>query len=226
MNIDGPLVSDTIESLASFVERYQTIFAALLAIWAAKIAVKPVWKQVIATNTQTQIAHLETLQKLLGEALHRAKKVEEDFREPSRQMNYALYDPRGEFVEIDGHTAHHLGRQISGLLGWYLDSLAGTDSVKVEAAKSDLKAAIVDLESALNTVEWMDFNGQTGDDYAFTDEEWAKMSADADAAAKAAAPKGAAVSRAFRDLGAAQADTIKHIRTQVRNIEHALAKLS
>lgn len=61
MNVDWALVSHVVESIAAFVERYQTIFAALLAIWAAKIAVKPVWEQVFATNTQTRIAHLETL---------------------------------------------------------------------------------------------------------------------------------------------------------------------
>ncbi|WP_144036717.1 hypothetical protein [Sphingopyxis witflariensis] len=226
MSIDWTWLPNAGAWLADNVDRYQNILAGALAIVAARIAVKPVWAQVIATNTQTQIAHLETLQKLLGEALQRSDKVQDDFIKPQREMNQALYDFNGESEKIDGQTAHHLGRQISNVLGWYLVTLAGTESGKVEEAKSALKAALDELERTLAMIEWVDFNDQYGDDHAYDDVEWAEILANAEAASKEASAKGSAVFKAYYALRSVQADSIKHLRTQIRNIEHALAKLS
>lgn len=211
--------------LADGIERYQTLLAALLAIIAAKIAVKPVWAQVIATNTQTQIAHLETLQKLLGEALLRSEKVQKSFSEPLRQMNWSLYDPRGDGIEIDGQTAHHLGRQTSNVLGWYLETLAGTESANVEEAKSELKSALDDFHQTLGIIEWVEFNDQSGDDYAYDDEQWAKLLENVQIASREASAKGSAVSKAYYALIAAQGEMIRHLRGQISAIEQALARL-
>ena len=71
----------------------------------------------------------------------------------------------------------------------------------------------------------MEHNDQTGEDYAYTDEEWKQMQSDAEAASKESSAKGSAVFSAFSALRAAQAETITHLRTQIRNIEHALAQL-
>lgn len=212
--------------LADGIERYQTLLAAVLAIIAAKIAVKPVWAQVVATNTQTQIAHLDTLQKLLSEALLRTERVQKDFSEPLRDLRRCLYDPRGDAVQIDGQTAHYLGHRISGALRWYLETLAGTESGQVEEAKSALKAALDDFEATIGTLEWIETNDQSGDDYAYTDSEWAEMLATAEVASKEASTKGSMVSRAYTNLCSAQAEAIRHLRSQIRNIEQALAKLA
>lgn len=198
---------------------YQSLAAGLLAILAAWIAAKPVWKQLRDTSLQAMIAQRETIVGIKKDAERRFAKVEKVIAEPFRNLSRLTTDPVGEMIEIGPHDAFGVGGQLQGVLDWYLETLRETESPAIEAEKDKLRDALGKLERALNDVHWIDHNDQHGDDYSLTDEEWEEVKRrNVEAPAKVYEHFGTA-NQAMRDLKEAQSAWLETLRALIAQLD-------
>lgn len=198
---------------------YQSFAAGLLAILAAWIAARPVWKQLRDTSLQAVIAQRETIVGIKTDAERRFARVEKVTAEPFRNLSRLTVDPVGEMIEIGPHDAFGVGGQLQGILDWYLKTLRDTENPAIEAEKDKLRDSLDKLERALNDVHWIDHNDQHGEDYSLTDEQWEEVKQrSAEAPAKVYEHFGA-VNKAMRNLRAAQSAWLETLRALIAQLD-------
>lgn len=203
---------------------FQTLITGAAAIGAAWYAGAPVWRQLKDSNLQTRIMHRETLAIRQREAEERAARVAQAIDGPLWRAQEVTSDPAGEPVEVGEHDAFGLEQMIVGTLNWYLVTLEGTEDARIEEAKAALKAALKDLTDTLGDVHRPASSDQHGEDYSFTDGEWAEIEQKAAKSKALATEKVSAAWKANRSLKAAQEEVVDELRQQIAALDLSIAK--
>lgn len=173
---------------------------------------------------QTRISHRETLAVLLRDALQRKAQVDKAMRKPLDDGMRLTIDHQGESIDLDPNGAFYLEGLFRGVLDWYLVVLADTEDAEVELRKKALKAALDELISTLHQAHWAEHNDQHGEDYSFSDEEWAEVLAKGAQAQKDASDRVSAASIAYRGLGEAQRKSERSLRIQIAKLDQQIAR--
>lgn len=211
-------------TIGHWIYDFQTLIAGAAAIGAAWYAGAPVWSQLKDSNLQTRIMHRETLAIRQREAEERADRVAKKIDGPLWRAQELTSDPLGEPLEIGEHDAFGIEQMIFGALNWYLVTLEGTEDSRIEKAKTALKAALKDLTDTLRAVHRPASSDQHGEDYSFTDEEWAEIKRKAVEGKALATEKVSEAWQANRSLKTAQEEVIDELRRRIAALDQSIAK--
>lgn len=202
-------------AIGHWVYDFQTLITGAAAIGAAWYAGAPVWRQLKDSNLQTHIMHRETLAIRLREAEERAARISKSIDGLLWRAQELTSDHEGDPLEIGAEEAFGLQQSIRGRLDWYLVTLKGTEDERIEAAKSEFRAALLDLTTTLDDVHRPASTHKEGDGYVISDEDWAEIEANAQTAKKVATDKVSAAWAANRALKAKQNDLVDDLRKQI-----------
>lgn len=216
------VLGGTLKSAMVVVHDYQSLIAGCFAILAAWIAARPVWRQLHDTSLQSSIAQRETLIRIKAEAEERFDKVDAQLLPPLRLLSDLTHDPIGGMVEIGAHDAFGVEQQLDGALDWYLVTLRGTESRKIENAKAKLKKSLGELLTALSDVHWIEHNEQHDEERSISDEGWAELEQRHQDAPALVHDLGSSVHLAANELRAAQQEWLNTMRSLIAKLEHSI----
>lgn len=167
-------------ALGSFIRDYQSLIAGLLAIIAAIIAAKPVWRQLDRMSIQTNAILREFLTDRIQITVRRRKWLAERLEPFTNAVLMRLYEMQeSEVANVNIHWAFDKDHTASRLLDEmrrYRD-----DRHHSVAIRSQLDAVIEKLQILRDTFEKIHRThsiDQVSEDYAISDEDWAAMQAD------------------------------------------------
>lgn len=220
------LVDNAQTNLSVFVgcvHSYQSLIAGLLAILAAYVAARPVWRQLRDIRLQTAITRRETLSLRMHEAIDRFHRADKEMDKPLTTLVHTTWGPAGDPLEIDDNDGHGLYITIAGKLNWYLEDLRETEAHEIEVAKAKLLQAREDLQYTLNEAHWPAAHGQSDETYSLTNEQWQEALEKAKLAKVQAAEKVSAFSAAWHELREAQSLWVKNTRQRIATLDNEIS---
>lgn len=206
------------------IERWQTLIAGLLALLAAMLALRPVWRQLSLTAVQTNTALREFLQdRLRTFEQHRDGLITplKAYIDPISRRMYEIGEFEGGQVQAEWAFGTQQGAyEPIRLLQQYRSR--GADTPGIEATVGVLVEKLEALATTFDTIHTPHSRDQVGDDYAHSDDEWAAIRAEAkEAEAELPAAVRACTLVLDRLIEAFDAEASR-IRTQIRTTEKAL----
>jgi len=172
--------------LYHFIKDFQTLIAGLVAILAAIISARPVWRQLdrMAVQTDTIVREFlaDRLQSLKGRRQWLRNKIN-PFR---NEVGQRLYEMR----ELENGLNIDWVFERDQLAGTLIDKLrtyqvTNRDPAAMAQGMDVLITKLEALRDSLGSIHRPHSMDQSGEDYAYTDEEWAGVKAKANAADEA-----------------------------------------
>lgn len=172
-------------NLGAFVHDYQTLIAGVIAILAAFITARPVWRQLRSMSIQTSTVYREFLAERVRSLMARRKWLADKLDPFVMEVGRRIYEMR----ELEGRLNIHWIFE-RDQIAWSLineleaDRAERRDPATIAVTLDDVMLRLRELQDTLSDIHWPEHNDQTGEDYAFSDEEWAAIlqkSRDADA---------------------------------------------
>jgi hypothetical protein len=207
-----------------FVERFQTLIGAFVALLAAAIAVVPVWRQLDRMAMQTHIALRETL----NDRLSGVRRRKAAFVHLTEKLLSGLSIQITEMIEtetndVDPEWAFAQQHASATALGQFRDLRAQwRDSADIAAAMDAVDAAADHVIDTLDPIHRPQSLDRYDEDYSFTDEDWAKVEDDALAARKALIGVANDLDRAVTKLIAAFDGELISLRERLHDLDLAL----
>lgn len=205
---------------------WQTLIGAALALIAAYVAVRPVWRQVILTSVQAQTAYREFLR-------DRLRTIEEQRKRLMPPLGAYLEQVSSRIDEVEEYGQGSLDANWAfgsqQLANQQIDRLkafrAREDGVgEIESAVDGAVCGLETLADALDDIHQPESTDQIGEDWAFTDEEWAAIREKANTATETVSGLASAARTAVKALDNSFADEGARLRTLIRRTEKALLK--
>lgn len=207
----------------SFIKEFQTLIAGLIAIGAAWITARPVWRQLDRMSVQTGTMYREFLEEHLKALLARRKWLMDRISPFQQEVGQRLYEMR----ELEGRLNVHWVFARSQIAGSLLRELMdyrerSRDPAEMSDALDKLVEALKALEDNLDDIHRPASSDQTGEDWAYSDEQWAEIhrkSAEADAALDRLV---STFDEASRQLGKAVELEVNRLRYRLKETDDGL----
>jgi hypothetical protein len=217
-------------ALWCIVYNYQTLIVGVVgvaaAIAAAFYAAWPVWRQLDRMSVQTNTLFRDFLHDRIETTRRRRKWFAERLgafsNEAARGVNHAEQFEDGA---INSHWAFDQDQTAGALLNdvrRYREDWS--DQIAIESGLDEVIAKLEALQDSFNAIHRPSSTDQTGEDYAFSDEEWAGVEAAGRQAEKDLSGLVGAFSESVKRLDGAFSDQLKSLRERLRQVEHLLLR--
>jgi len=162
--------------LADFVKDYQTLIAGLIAILAAYMTAKPVWRQLRSMSVQTAMVHREFLAERLRALDARRAALAKNLDPYSDQIHQRLMEMR----EIEGKLNIHWVFERAQITWSLINDLKTEgrqhrDPAPISIAFDALMDSLNRLYETLEDIHRPQSTDQSDEDHEFTDAEWADI---------------------------------------------------
>ncbi len=161
-------------AVTAFIKDYQTLIAGLIAIAAAYLTARPVWRQLdrmsVQTNTMFRAFLSDRIESLKGRRRWLAKHLD-----PYRsQVTQRLYEMRELEERLNVHWIFERA-QITDSLVETLETYRSErrDAPAITAATDEIVESLTALAKDLHAIHRPASTDQSGEDYAYSDAEWA-----------------------------------------------------
>lgn len=211
-----------VQGLGRFLYDWQTLISGLIALVAAFVAVRPVWKQLALTQTQANGVLREMLLKREVEIGKAHVALVEKVRPPLNELDSELYSPDDQLLEFSAEGAHHYSQRISSAAHWLSTASKERDSAAVEVAKDALAEKLAAVEALLNEIHFPVSMDQEGEGYSISDEDWAKYVARSEAAQTEVVGAVSAARSALREVEGALSKERRVIKARLKKVDEAL----
>jgi hypothetical protein len=213
-----------LKALGQFIKEFQSLLAGLMALLAAVIALRPVYKQLHVNQVQTAIAARELLFGRARTIEHRRKVAAEAIRKITSDFMARLYqgNPGGE-PDVGPHWAHEADQIVGQVIEEFQLQQSGMgDREAIDEMRILLIQAATKLKSCLTDIHQIHSYDFDDPDNGWTPERTREEVAAAEAASKEAEKhldaKIGAVTKSGKDLDAAYVAELDEIRVRVRQI--------
>lgn len=212
-------------AVIAVIHDYQTLIAGLLAIGAAYITAYPVWRQLDRISVQTGTMFREFLADRIRALVAHRKWLAAQIGPFRQEVEQRLYEMR-EFE--DGLNIHWIFEraQIAGSLKGSLKKYQ-REQRDAEAIATCLRKTLENLdilEATLDEIHYPHSSDQSGEDYSFTDEQWAEVRRAGEAADERLDGEVASFTKAANALDEALASELSALRDRLRHADDALLK--
>jgi hypothetical protein len=161
----------SVSGLGTFIYDYQTLIGSGVALLAAYVAVRPVWRQVALTQTQSNGVLREMLLERKLEIEQAKVDIRENVSKPIIKLASALsWYKQGELM--DEQSAHAFDRQLSTALTWLTEKYRWRDSEAVEQKKQVLILELTTTIDILNDIHAPAHTDQHDEERSMSDENW------------------------------------------------------
>lgn len=202
---------------------WQTLATGALAIFAAWIAARPVWRQLQRMETQSNVMLREMLSRRVSELEARRESVQNAVREPLDKINTDLAWWHEDTDDIDEHWAFNMSQLVAGALGRFARfRAAALDDQNLEALKSALVEKMSALADLLDQIHRPASTQQHDEDYSISDEDWAKIIQRGQEARAEVPSKYSDARGALNDLDEAYASKANEARARIVGIDQRL----
>jgi len=167
----------------AFVRDFQTLIAGLIAIMAALITARPVWRQLDRMSVQTGTMYRDFLADRLKALQGRRKWLFDKIEPFEQEVSQRMYEMREIENRLNIHWVFDRA-QTTAILIRELETYRATnrDSSEMAEAVASLVQRLKALEENLDTIHRPDSTDQSGEDWSYTDEQWTEIRAKAEAA--------------------------------------------
>lgn len=161
----------SVSGLGTFIYDYQTLIGSGVALLAAYVAVRPVWRQVALTQTQSNGVLREMLLERKLEIEQAKADVRENVSKPIFNLVSAIsWYKQGELM--DEHSAHAFDHQLSTALKWLTEKYRWRDSEVVEQKKQFLIQELRSTIGILDDIHAPAHTDQHDEDRSISEENW------------------------------------------------------
>ena len=214
---------DILSVTVGCIHSYQSLIAGVLAIIAALIAARPVWRQLGDIRLQTHAVKRENLSLRLAEASNSFQLAYESVETPLRNLMQSTHDPGGSPIEIDEHTSHSLLLTVQGKLDWFFQQDHGIESVAITESKRKVLASKLALEETLSDAYFTAANAQHDEHWSFTDDQWQELESKGQKARVEAAQMATDYATAWQKLRQTHQEWQKEMREKISSIDTQIA---
>jgi len=209
----------------AFVRDFQTLLAGIIAIVAALITARPVWRQLDRMSVQTNTMYREFLADRLKALEGRRKWLFEQIAPYRQEVGQRMYEMREFENGLNIHWVFERS-QITGLLVSKLEAYrdANRDSAEMAGAVDDMIGQLKVLEDNMDDIHRPHSTEQSGEDWSYTDEEWAEVGRKGEAADAALDGLVADFEVAAKRLREVVDHEIDRLRDRVKATDDALMK--
>ena len=209
--------------LYHFIKDFQTLIAGLIAILAAIITARPVWRQLDRMAVQTDTIFREFLADRLQSLKGRRQWLRDKINPFRNEVGQRLYEMR----ELENGLNIHWVFERDQLAGTLIDKLrtyqvTNRDPADMAKGMAELITKLEALRDSLDSIHRPHSMDQSGEDYAFTDKEWAAIKAKGHAAddeLDRVVSEFEAAAKSFFDAADVE---ISHLRDRVKATDDAL----
>jgi hypothetical protein len=213
-----------LKALGLFIKAFKSLLAGLMALVAAVIALRPVYKQLHVNQVQTAIATREVLFGRTRTVEHRRKVIANAIRKITSDFLARLYqgDPNGE-PDIDINWAFEADQVVGQVIEEFqLQQTGMGDREAIDEKRGDLIQSAMELRHCLTDIHQYHSYNFDDPDNGWSPEETKKQLARAEVASKEAEKrldaKIHAVTKSGKDLDDAYVAELGEIRIRVRQI--------
>ena len=217
-------VTDLLGILVGCVHSYQSLIAGVLAIIAALLAAKPVWRQLKTINFQSQKTQRDLLDARFRESTAAFQRFQAEVESQLSILMPATHDPGGNPQSINEHTSHGLLQTMQRKSDWYYADHHGIESATVLNARNEMQEAKQNLERTLTDAHFTAAYDQSGEDYSYSDVEWAALGAKAERACINAASKTSNYAAAWTAFRQIHLSWQKEIASRIASMDASLTK--
>lgn len=161
-----------LDGAVSFLENWQTIIAGGIAIIAARMTVKPVWKQLALMQTQSNAVLRDMLMDRQTEVEQAMASLKEHVSKPAQKFA-VFFNWMNEGDRISEEDAHGHFHIFAVCLRWLRIQYRWRDSAAVEIAKASLEEKLDKLTDLLNEITAPLTTDQHDEERSISDEDWA-----------------------------------------------------
>lgn len=202
--------------LGQFIYDYQTLIAGGLALGAAYLAARPVWRQLGLTQTQSNGVLRDMLLQRQAEVQQARAALTEKVGKKLNDLDHLLaWHDEGE--RISEHDAFGFDQILSQSVSWLRLGYHWRDAAQVEAARTTLTDKIDALLGVLNDIHAPAHTQQHDEDHDISNEDWAEFLARGETAkgevSQSVADARAAFNKVLEDMEAEAAVLKKRLTT-------------
>ncbi len=162
----------------ALIKGYQSLIAGLIAIGAAYMTAKPVWRQLRSMSVQTAMVHREFLAERLRVLEARRHWLMTRLDRYSDEVGQRMMEMRELEGRLNVHWIFERSQTTASLIGVLEeDRKAQRDPTPVASALEAVLEALRQLYETMEAIHRPQSTDQAGEDYAYTDEEWARIHA-------------------------------------------------
>lgn len=212
--------------LCGFIYKYQTLIAGLIAILAAYVTARPVWRQLegmsVQTNTLFRDYVLEQLRRTDNRRNWYLKRLGGFSEDVSRRI-YEMEEEEGGTIDIN--WAHGSQQTATSLLSELQKHGETRDLSAIEKELSEVFATLNKFIDTLDSIHRPHSMDQHDADHSFTDEQWAALKVVGKEAEANLGKVAYALSKASNQLDAALVRELNMFRQQLKQVQAALLKV-
>lgn len=209
--------------LYDFVNKYQTLVAGLIAIIAAYISARPVWRQLegvsVQTNTLFRDYVLEQLRRTANRKAWYSKRLG-SFNDDVGRRIYEMETLEGGTINV--HWAHDTQQRAAYLLAEMQTHAETRDLSAVEKELSEVYTALDQLVETLDSIHRPCSMDQHDEDHSFTDKEWEALKVSAEKAEENVSEVAATLLQTSKRLDEAFSSELTTFRQQLRQVQASL----
>ncbi|WP_447763391.1 hypothetical protein [Sphingopyxis panaciterrae] len=208
----------------AFLNKWQTLLAGLIALGAAILALRPVYKQLALMRAQNNVMVRSTIGEMISQLDAHRDRVREIVAQRLTSVNTALHQFKGYGMPKDmGMWASDQQKEFNGADHELKALFAMSYDVKfVEEKKAALLVAVAELSGTFWDIYKPDYASHFPEEFNWTDEEWAAAGTRANEAEQEVEPKTDAVSRAVFELNEAYSAQRRALVRRLRIIDDGL----
>ncbi|WP_146197965.1 hypothetical protein [Caulobacter endophyticus] len=212
----------------SWIYRYQTLIGAVVALLAAYIAVRPVWRQLKYIKFQSSAMYRDFVDRRLSEINDRYQIVSEFVSNDLDNFEKKIYEV--EELEIGKYEIEWLFESEQNLYFIVVKmesyKCKRLDPLMIDIEIDKLIKSLRFLVDKLEAAHRPHTTDQVGEDYAISDEDWAQIEREGALAEEQISGAASRVRDDFNDLRASFEFEINRMRTSLRSIDQELIKAS
>ncbi len=206
--------------LCNFIYKYQTLIAGLIAIIAAYITARPVWRQLEGVSVQTNTLFRDYLLEQLRRTANRKAWYSTRLGSFNDDVGRRIHEMEDEAINV--HWAHDTQQRAAYLLEEMEAHAETRDLSAVEKELTDIYAVLNQLIENLDSIHRPHSMDQHDEDHSFTDEEWANLHVAAGAAEESLSKVAGTLSQASTALDEAFTRELSTFRQQLKQVQVSL----
>ena len=210
--------------LYSFIDKHQTLIAALIAIIAAYITARPVWRQLEGVSVQTNTLFRDYLLEQLRRTANRKAWYSKRLGSFNDDVGRRIHEMDGEAINV--HWAHDTQQGAACLLEEMEAHAETRDLSAIEKELTDIYSALNQLIETLDSIHRPHSMDQHDADHSYTDEEWAELKVVAEKAEESLSKVAGTLVQASEALDEAFAGELSTFRQQLRRVQVSLKNVT
>lgn len=206
-------------------ERWQTLIAGLLALGAAGISAYPMWKQLQRMSVQSNAVFRDFLDNKLRSLVAGEQQIEGMYRELNRALFEYFFLDDDPKADVNVHFAFAREQDLNTLVCGLRDYLeANRSPAVIEDDIRQLRSISETLSEQMRLIHYTTSTDQSGDDYAYSNDDWNDLIAQGAAAELEVHRTASQFEKATRKLEGAFKKEAHRLRDQIAQIDQILSR--